>query len=61
MKCIDMTTMTSAIDRTSRVNGTAYRKLSDVQGLCSPQREHHQKWSFQGDWKKRVAPVFHSK
>jgi hypothetical protein len=39
-----------------------FAKLGDVQGLVHGNRPHaySQGWSYRGDWKRKVAPVFYA-
>jgi len=57
MKNVNMITMRAAYDHLAK-SGDKYIKLGDIQEMCVPPIERRQKWSFKGNWKNAIQPIY---
>ena len=62
MRLVNMVTAKSGFNYLGSENGRKAQKLGDLQRLCIPNRgSHGQGWTFKGDFKRKVAPIFFAK
>ncbi len=62
MSQANLITLKAAHDFTSRETCSKFTNLAAIQQLIAgPKKEtNKQRWHFTGDWKKSVAPIYHS-